>query len=118
MSVPANRILSQPAAISRREMLAQMGSGFGAISLAALLADESLRAGTVDPATQITPSAKRVIFLVMNGGPSQVDTFDPKPMLEKLAGQRPPESLFPKGRSSGTLMPSPFKFTRCGQSGI
>ncbi len=62
--------------------------------------------------------AKRVIFLFMNGGPSHVDTFDPKPKLKTLEGQAPPASLMTGRQKSGKLMPSPFKTARYGQSGI
>ncbi len=61
--------------------------------------------------------AKHVIHLFMNGGPSQVDTFDPKPTLEKLAGQNLPISLKTE-RPTGVALPSPFKFSKYGQSGI
>ena len=127
---------------SRREMLARLGSGFGLLGLASLLGEASPQTtwaaeSAAPPATELLDSpgrapanplaprathfaakAQRVIFLVMNGGPSQVDTFDPKPMLATHAGEVPPESLFPKGRTKGTLLPSPFKFQRCGQSGL
>jgi hypothetical protein len=109
--------------LSRREMLRTMGVGFGTLGLAAVLAGESTAAVTESNPLAPKPShfpakAKRIIHLFMNGGPSQVDTFDPKPALEKFAGQVPPESLFPRGRSKGKLMPSPFKFVKAGQSGI
>jgi hypothetical protein len=61
--------------------------------------------------------AKRVIFLFMNGGPSQVDTFDPKPSLKKYAGQAIPLNL-PTERKTGAALPSPYSFKRYGQSGI
>lgn len=62
--------------------------------------------------------AKRVIFLFMNGAPSHVDTFDPKPMLQKHAGEKPnDDSINKKNRAAG-YMPSPFKFSKHGQSGI
>jgi hypothetical protein len=109
--------------LSRREMLRTMGVGFGSLGLAAVLAGEASAApGESNPLapkpTHYPAKAKRIIHLFMNGGPSQVDTFDPKPALEKFAGQVPPESLFPRGRSKGKLMPSPFKFVKAGQSGI
>ena len=109
--------------LSRREMLQTMGIGFGSLGLAAVLAGEASAAPAesnplAPKATQFPAKAKRIIHLFMNGGPSQVDTFDPKPALEKFAGQVPPESLFPRGRSKGKLMPSPFKFAKAGQSGI
>ena len=65
------------------------------------------------------PRASRVIFLFMNGGPSHVDTFDPKPKLAELAGQDIPESLIdPRRKPKGKLMPSPFRFAKHGQAGI
>ena len=108
---------------TRRDMLRTMGLGFGSLGLAALLAGDSPAATTSEnplapKAPHFPAKAKRIIHLFMNGGPSQVDTFDPKPALEKFAGQVPPESLFPRGRSKGKLMPSPFKFAKQGQSGI
>ncbi|MGH7192440.1 MAG: DUF1501 domain-containing protein, partial [Candidatus Saccharimonadales bacterium] len=64
------------------------------------------------------PRAKQVIFLFMNGGPSHVDTFDPKPALEKYAGQQPEALTKNNQRGVGKLFPSPFKFARHGASGI
>ena len=64
------------------------------------------------------PKAKRVIFLFMNGGMSQVDTFDPKPMLASYHGQPMPGGNPKTERKTGSLMRSPFEFRRCGQSGI
>src|SRR5690349_11448594 len=107
--------------ISRREMLCSMGAGFGSLGLAVMFGSEAQAAESNPLApkpTHFPAKAKRIIHLFMNGGPSQVDTFDPKPALEKFAGQEPPESLFPRGRSKGKLMPSPFKFAKHGQSGI
>jgi hypothetical protein len=76
---------------SRREMLGRTAVGFGSLALASLLADESVARGApVDPlaarAPHFTPRAKRVIFLFMKGGPSHVDTFDPKPLLTRDDG--------------------------------
>src|SRR5262249_57160710 len=59
--------------------------------------------------------AKRIIFLFMNGGPSHVDTFDPKPALDRHHGEEPPQGGTRKGRK---LMRSPFAFHKCGQSGV
>ena len=68
---------------NRRQMLRRAGAGFGSLALAALLADEARRGPAANPLAPRTPHfparAKRVIFLFMPGGPSQVDTFDPKP---------------------------------------
>ena len=75
------------AAPSRRQMLGRMCTGFGMVGLAGMLGQTAARAATL-PAVgrHLAPRAKRVIFLFMNGGPSHIDTFDPKPALEKYAG--------------------------------
>ena len=65
----------------------------------------------------VTPRAKRVIFLFMNGGPSHIDTFDPKPSLKKYEGQQPSGKLYKAPKTSG-FMSSPLGFKKCGQSGI
>jgi hypothetical protein len=111
--------------MSRRELLRRTGGGFGALALAALLADESLRAAdnrsreTRDPLAAKLPHfaarAKRVIFLFMPGGPSQVDTFDPKPRLARNDGQPAPKLYLGQRRN---LLASPWKFGRHGESGI
>jgi hypothetical protein len=72
--------------MSRREMLVNGGAGFGAIALAGLLGD-SILANASRPVANFIPRAKSVIFLFMEGGPSHIDTFDPKPKLNELAGQ-------------------------------
>src|SRR5947209_3567043 len=120
--------------LSRREVLCRIGGGFGALGLASVCADLGRlplgaatvtgAAGSSNPLAPRTPHfparAKRVIFLFMNGAPSHVDTFDPKPELAKHAGEAVPESLLQKtGRKgAGKLMASPFKSRPCGQSGI
>src|SRR5688572_20721140 len=86
--------------LNRRDMLARSGTGFGALALAGLLSRESTadsRLPTPDsrPQPHHPPKAKSVIFLFMEGGPSHIDTFDPKPALEKLAGQPLPASFKP-----------------------
>src|ERR1700727_2527841 len=77
--------------LTRRDLLRRAGTGFGMLGLAALLADEHARAAPPSPLAPRPPhfpaKAKRVVHLFMNGGPSQVDTFDPKPMLEKYVGK-------------------------------
>ncbi len=67
---------------------------------------------------QFPAKAKRVIHFFLNGGPSHVDTFDPKPMLDKYAGKPLPSGNLPTERKTGAALPSPFKFHKCGQSGI
>lgn len=117
--------------LSRRELLGRMGNGFAALGLMGLLGESALGAGPAktmgDPLGAMNPllphkpplraRAKRVIFLFMNGGPSQVDTFDPKPMLLKYAGQPIPLQLSTE-RKTGAAFPSPFGFKKHGQSGI
>jgi hypothetical protein len=104
-------------AISRRELLVRTGMGFGALSLAAMLPETAEAAAPQGRLPHHPPRAKRVVFLFMNGGPSHVDTFDPKPALQKYEGQQPSGDLYRKSKGSG-FMPSPFQFHRCGRSGI
>ena len=82
------------APVSRREMLCRLGGGFGAVGLAGVLAGDAAAAdGPLTPKTGHHPAkVKRVIFLFMNGGPSHVDTFDPKPMLTRHHGERPSDA--------------------------
>jgi len=110
---------------TRREMLGRMGTGLGSLGLAATLA-QNLPAAPPASASPLAPKpphfaprAKRIIHLYMNGGPSQVDTFDYKPELAKQAGQRPDITKDLKTENgTGGMMPSPFKFQRYGQSGL
>jgi hypothetical protein len=108
---------------SRREFLADAFGGFGALALASLFAE---KAHADDPLARKKPhfeaKAKSVIFLFMAGGPSHIDTFDPKPLLNKLNGQpRPAEfgeakyQFVPKGAK---LLGSARKFTKHGKSGL
>jgi len=78
---------------SRREMLLRCANGFGALALSAMLAEEGYGAATRKPTLHHKPSARNVIFLYMDGGPSQVDTFDYKPLLDKYNG-KDPHSVF------------------------
>jgi hypothetical protein len=104
--------------MTRREVLERMGSGFGMLSLAHLLGGTGRAAGPLEPKpTHFAARAKRVVYLYLNGGPSQVDTFDPKPVLSKYAGKAVPDSL-KLAHANGVLMGSPFRFDRHGQSGI
>ncbi|MBM3738052.1 MAG: DUF1501 domain-containing protein [Acidobacteria bacterium] len=106
--------------MTRRQLLQQLGSGFGAMSANALMAAESAPAPTpLDPkAPHFAPKAKHVIYLFLNGGPSQVDTFDPKPQLTKFHGTKAPSGNLKTERRTGTLLGTPFKFHRHGQSGL
>ncbi len=109
--------------LTRRELLSRSGMGFGLLSLADLLDGRPVRADAVstNPLAPKQPhfaaKAQRVIHLFMNGGPSHVDTFDRKPMLDKYHGQSLPTSLRTE-RKTGAAFRSPFKFARHGQSGI
>ncbi len=106
---------------SRRQLLRTMGTGFGMAGLAGILnaSEPPAAAAPMAPkAPHFTPTAKHVIFLFLNGGPSQVDTFDPKPMLQKYSGQPIPSGNLKTERKTGNLFGSPFSFRRCGKSGI
>ncbi|MDA1048172.1 MAG: DUF1501 domain-containing protein [Verrucomicrobia bacterium] len=106
--------------LSRRDWLARAGLGCGAMALQQMLVGS---AGATEVQPHFPPTAKRVIWLFMHGGPSQMDTFDPKPELNKRHGQQPPASMhdlklqFTDVRSQ-KLMGSDFAFSRCGDSGI
>ena len=101
-------------------MLERSAMGMGAIALGSML--QSANASETNPLAVRKPhfaaKAKRVIHLFMNGGPSHVDTFDPKPSLEKYAGKALPVDNPKTERKTGAAFPSPFKFQKYGQSGI
>src|SRR5947209_4165523 len=100
---------------SRREALRRMGAGFGSLAMTALLAGEAT-ADSLGPRTpHFRASARRVIFLFMPGGPSQVDTFDPKPRLTKDHGKPSPKLYLGQRRN---LLGSPWKFKKYGSSGL
>ncbi|MDF1753898.1 MAG: DUF1501 domain-containing protein [Verrucomicrobiales bacterium] len=106
---------------SRRSLLQQSAVGFGGLALNAILGREGL-AGQNPLAPQKThhrPRAKRVVFLFMKGGPSHVDTFDPKPLLDRDHGKPLPFDL-PKVTfaKQGNLLKSPWKFKQYGESGL
>jgi hypothetical protein len=95
-----------------------MGGGFGSLALADLLAAEAPTDPLAPKPPHFPARAKHVIFLFLNGGLSQVDTFDPKPALAKNDGQPMPGPKVKTDRASGNLMRSPFEFRKCGQSGV
>ena len=101
-------------------MLERSAMGMGALALGSML--QSADASEANPLAVRKPhfaaKAKRVIHLFMNGGPSHVDTFDPKPSLEKYAGKALPTDNPKTERKTGAAFPSPFKFQKYGQSGI
>jgi Protein of unknown function (DUF1501) len=118
--------------LSRRDLLRRAGTGLGMLGLAGILADAGLltssglqaaeSSAAKAPGTYVNPllpkpphfpaKAKRMIHLYMNGGPSQVDTFDPKPELTKRAGQALPMPNLRTERPTGAAFPSPFKFDK------
>ena len=111
-------------AATRREFFTRAGSGLAGIALAQMLHQDGLLAatGSADPMAPKQPhfpgKAKRVIHIFANGGASHVDTFDPKPALEKYAGKLLPMENLRTERKTGAAFPSPFKFKKYGKSGI
>lgn len=115
--------------VTRREMLMRSSLGFGSAALAGLIADERNAWSSVLPSPKLgsphfRPRATNAIFLFMGGGPSHIDTFDPKPDLDRLDGKETPESiakLFKRtammGNGSRMLMASPYKFRQYGECG-
>jgi len=111
---------------TRREALRRIGNGFGMMAFASMLNSSIARAGGIvgpDGGVGVAKldhpqRVKRVIFLFMNGGCSQVDSFDPKPMLEKYDGQPLPGGEIKTERKTGALMKSPFAFKKHGQCGM
>src|SRR5438270_11951334 len=100
--------------LTRRDLLGRVGAGFGLLGLAGALESAGLLAAA--GRSPLRARAKRVIFLFMNGGPSHVDTFDPKPALMKYAGVKPTGKCERNAKLG--YMPSPFAFGRHGQSGV
>jgi hypothetical protein len=100
-------------------MIRSLGAGLGSVALYGLLADEQARAATSQvPAPHLPARAKHNIVLFMTGGPSQLDLFDPKPVLARHAGERPESVNLRTERVTGGLLPSPFAFKKHGQAGI
>ena len=108
---------------SRRDFLLRSGAGFGGLALGALMASESGAAESMVARSghNRTP-ARSVIFLFMDGGPSHIDTFDPKPEVNRLAGKSLPESIerviTPMGVSENPLLPTRRRWQRYGESGL
>ncbi|MBN9121131.1 MAG: DUF1501 domain-containing protein [Planctomycetes bacterium] len=108
---------ADPFGPTRRSFLRELGGSVGLLGLASYLrAAEAPAAPAGKP--HFKPKAKRVIFLFMAGGPSHLDTFDPKPALARHAGQRPGGADLRTERVTGGLLPSPFKFRPGGKSGL
>ena len=116
--------MSEQWSFSRRQLLRRCGTGFGTLGLAALLSEPD-RVVADESVTPLAPKrphfdaqAKHVVHLFMNGGPSHVDTFDPKPKLSEWHGKPLPAGNLRTERKTGAAMRSPFEFRRYGQSGI
>jgi hypothetical protein len=123
----------QGAPVSRRELLGRCGMGFGMLGLTGVLAaddrigETSAGLGTGVPGStnpmasrkpHFAAKAKQVVHLFMNGGPSHLDTFDPKPILLKYHGKTLPGPTFRTERKTGAALGSPFRFKKYGESGI
>ena len=105
---------------TRRDLLHRSALGLGSLALSGVLGDDGLNAAEnplLSRSGHFPGKAKRVIHFFLNGGPSHVDTFDPKPSLSKYAGQALATTLTTE-RKTGAAFPSPFPFQRYGQSGI
>ncbi len=110
-----------PCGRTRREFLWQIGGGFAGLALADVMTSEALAASPLAAKAPHFPAkAKHCVFLFMNGGPSQVDTFDPKPALKKFHGMpyTGDSKVGSNGRAIGHLMQSPFEFSMHGRSGL
>src|SRR5262245_6420010 len=124
---PCGRLAQAP--VTRREMLARCAHGFGAVALAALLAEagfDGVGPARADESDQLDPLSPRpphhrarargVIFLYMDGGPSQMDTFDPKPRLRREHGRPFAMAIEPtQFNNNGSTLASPWEFRPYGQ---
>jgi hypothetical protein len=114
-----------PPPLNRREALCRIGNGFGMLAFAGMVGESlnvasalAAQSSALNGGLHHVAKAKHVIFLFMNGGLSQVDSFDPKPMLDKYDGQPLPGGPVATERRTGALMRSPFTFKKYGQSGM
>jgi hypothetical protein len=118
-------LLSRAAAVSRRSLLAGAGLGLGMTAFRTLLADDAAEAGGLPGLPHFAAKAKRVIYLFQSGGPSQLDLFDPKPVLVERHGEELPESVrdgqrltgMTAGQKSFPLVASPYRFAQHGAGG-
>jgi len=123
-----NERLTAPLAWTRRDMLSRCGLGLGSLALADLLGATGPEAWAQDGPAGMDPMipraphfpgrAKHLIHIFLNGGCSHLDTFDPKPSLQRLAGQNLPVENLRTERKTGAAFPSPFQFSRHGESGL
>ena len=111
--------------LTRREMLCRTGTGLGMLGLAGVLNDARMLGAEAAPGNPLAAKlphfaarAKHIIHIYLNGGPSQVDTFDPKPMLTKYDGQPLPSGKLTTERHTGGALGSPFRFQKYGECGM
>lgn len=112
-----------PTSVSRRDLIARLGSGFGGLALASIIGDtasgeEKANFDLALKPAHHAPRARAVIQLFMHGGPSHVDLLDPKPELAKYDGQTPPAEVVDDEKITTYLLGSPYKFHKHGQSGV
>ncbi len=107
--------------LARRDLLRRSGMGLGALALSDLLGRTEMAEGASNPLAprppHHPPRAKRMVHIFANGGPSHLDTFDPKPLLARYAGQPLPGETPRTERKTGAVLPSPFTYRHHGQSG-
>ena len=104
--------------MTRRELLQTMGAGFGMVGFGGVAGAQTAADPLLPKSPHFPAKARRVIYLFLNGGPSQVDTFDPKPKLSEYNGKPIPTGNLRTERKTGNLLKSPFTFQRYGQSGL
>ena len=123
MTMEQLRVLDRPTLPNRRAFLQTAGCGFGWLAWSAMATERAAAAPVIQPLPQIAPRAKRMIFLFMQGGPSQVDTFDYKPRLAEEDGNQisfdDARVIANSGKrgSQQRVMKSPWKFSQHGQCG-
>jgi hypothetical protein len=118
-----NHAMTRFSPISRRQVLARLGGGFGGLALSALLGDfaraeDAIPSDLVPRRPHFPAKATAIIQLFMHGGPSHVDLFDPKPMLEKYDGKSAPAEAADDEKITGNLLKGLYKFKKFGQSGL
>ena len=105
--------------MNRRHLLARASNGFGLAALAGLMAENAPASLVTHRSKRFIPRARNVIFCYMSGGVSHIDSFDPKPLLEKYAGKPPPVATArTQFNNNGVVQPSHWKFQRRSQSGL